>query len=100
MGMLNCWSSAPITPYRFLTKIKGTSPALLGRLVRSTPLIMLVMKARFRYRIYPNRLQRLMLAKTFGCARVVYNDAIRLRQDLYQQGEKVSDTEIQKRVIT
>ncbi|OCQ90383.1 transposase [Limnothrix sp. PR1529] len=58
------------------------------------------MKARFRYRIYPNRLQRLMLVKTFGCARVVYNDAIRLRQDLYQQGEKVSDTEIQKRVIT
>ncbi|MBD2636616.1 IS200/IS605 family element transposase accessory protein TnpB [Limnothrix sp. FACHB-881] len=58
------------------------------------------MKARFRYRIYPNRLQRLMLAKTFGCARVVYNDAIRLRQDLYQQGEKVSDTELQKRVIT
>ncbi|TAD73234.1 MAG: transposase, partial [Oscillatoriales cyanobacterium] len=44
------------------------------------------MKARFRYRIYPNRPQRLMLAKTFGCARVVYNDAIRLRQDLYQQG--------------
>nr|WP_242027753.1 transposase [Limnothrix sp. FACHB-1083] len=83
-----------------MTKIKGTSPALLGLLVRSTPLIMLVMKARFRYRIYPNRLQRLMLAKTFGCARVVYNDAIRLRQDLYRQGEKVSDTEIQKRVIT
>ena len=66
-----------------LTKRKGTSPALLGRLFRLTPLIMLVMKARFRYRIYPNRLQRLMLAKTFGCARVVYNDAIRLRQELY-----------------
>ena len=61
---------------------------------------MLTMKARFKYRIYPNRPQRLMLAKTFGCARVVYNDAIRLRQDLYQQGEKVGDTELQKRVIT
>ncbi|TAD78434.1 MAG: transposase, partial [Oscillatoriales cyanobacterium] len=58
------------------------------------------MKARFRYRIYLNRPQRLMLAKTFGCARVVYNDAIRLRQDLYRQGEKVNDTELQKRVIT
>jgi putative transposase len=41
-----------------------------------------------------------MLAKTFGCARVVHNDAIRLRQDLYKQGEKISDTELQKRVIT
>jgi putative transposase len=41
-----------------------------------------------------------MLAKTFGCARVVYNDAIRLRQELYRQGEKISDTELQKRLIT
>ncbi|KKD35477.1 MAG: RNA-guided endonuclease TnpB family protein [Limnoraphis robusta] len=58
------------------------------------------MKARYRYRIYPNRPQRFMLAKTFGCARVVYNDAIRLRQDLYKSGEKLNDTELQKRVIT
>jgi len=59
------------------------------------------MKARYRYRIYPNNPQRRMLAKTFGCARVVYNDAIRLRQDLYNNnGEKISDTELQKRVIT
>jgi len=59
------------------------------------------MKARYRYRIYPNNPQRQMLAKTFGCARVVYNDAIRLRQDLYKKnGEKISDTELQKRVIT
>jgi putative transposase len=41
-----------------------------------------------------------MLAKTFGCARVIYNDAIRLRQELYRQGEKISDTELQKRLIT
>jgi transposase len=41
-----------------------------------------------------------MLAKTFGCARVIYNDAIRLRQELYHQGEKISDTELQKRLIT
>jgi putative transposase len=58
------------------------------------------MKARFRYRIYPNCPQRLMLARTFGCARVVYNDAIRLRQDLHKKGERISDTELQKRVIT
>ena len=58
------------------------------------------MKARFRYRIYPNRPQRLMLAKTFGCARVVYNDAIRLSRELHERGEKVSNTELQKILIT
>jgi putative transposase len=41
-----------------------------------------------------------MLARTFGCARVVFNDCLRLRDDLHAAGEKVSDTEIQRRVIT
>jgi putative transposase len=41
-----------------------------------------------------------MLARTFGCARVVYNDAIRLRDQRYEAGEKLSDSEIQTRVIT
>ncbi|NJN60467.1 MAG: helix-turn-helix domain-containing protein [Coleofasciculaceae cyanobacterium RL_1_1] len=30
------------------------------------------MKARNRHRIYPNPLQRRMLARTFGCVRVVF----------------------------
>ena len=41
-----------------------------------------------------------MLAQTFGCARVVFNDALRARQDAYAVGEKVSDAEVQRRVIT
>jgi putative transposase len=56
--------------------------------------------ARYRYRVYPTAAQRDMLARTFGCARVVYNDAIRAREDARQRGEKVSDTEVQRRVIT
>jgi putative transposase len=40
------------------------------------------------------------LARTFGCARVVYNDCLRLRQDAHAVGEKVSDTEVQRRVVT
>ena len=41
-----------------------------------------------------------MLARTFGCARVVFNDALRARQDAHTSGEKISDTEVQRRVVT
>ncbi|MCO1660385.1 transposase [Pseudonocardia sp. S2-4] len=41
-----------------------------------------------------------MLARTFGCARVVYNDFLRVRQDAHTAGEKLSDTEVQRRVVT
>lgn len=39
-----------------------------------------------------------MLARTFGCARVVFNDALRLRDDTHKAGEKLSDPEVQSRV--
>ncbi len=41
-----------------------------------------------------------MLARVFGCCRVVFNDALRVRDDAYQAGEKLSGSEIQRRVIT
>jgi len=34
------------------------------------------MKARFKYRIYPKPHQLEPLAKAFGCARVIWNDAL------------------------
>ncbi|HEV8374239.1 MAG TPA: transposase [Actinomycetota bacterium] len=58
------------------------------------------MLARYRYRIDPAPAQRIALAKAFGCARVVYNDALRARQDTYAAGGKLSDTQVQRRVIT
>ena len=54
---------------------------------------------RYRYR-YRSEDQVQALARTFGCARVVYNDCLRLRQDVHAAGEKVSDTEVQRRVVT
>src|SRR6266567_2431030 len=57
-------------------------------------------QARYRYRIEPTAIQRAMLARTFGCARVVFNDAIRCRDQAYRAGEKISPTEVQRRVIT
>ncbi len=41
-----------------------------------------------------------MLARTFGCVRVVFNDALRARQDAHAAGERVSDSEVQRRVVT
>jgi putative transposase len=56
--------------------------------------------ARYRFRIYPTASQRDALARAFGCARAVFNDALRLREQCHAAGEKVSDTEVQRRVIT
>ena len=58
------------------------------------------MLVRYRYRIDPTGVQRQALARAFGCARVVYNDALAERQRAYQAGERISDTEVQRRVIT
>ena len=58
------------------------------------------MHLRYRYRMYPDSLQAVRLARTFGCARVVFNDSLRLRDQLHEAGEKLSDTEIQTRVVT
>jgi len=59
-----------------------------------------VMQVRYRYRIYPSPVQQQALARAFGCARVVYNDCLRLRDACHVAGEKISDTEVQRRVIT
>jgi putative transposase len=57
-------------------------------------------QVRYRYRIYPSPGQQQELARVFGCARVVFNDCLRLRDAAHEAGEKVSDSEIQRRVVT
>jgi putative transposase len=55
------------------------------------------MKARYRYRIYPNKQQQTKLARLFGCCRVVYNDALAL----CRQSEKLpKNGDLQKICIT
>jgi putative transposase len=39
------------------------------------------MQLRYAFRLYPGPGQRTALAKAFGCARVVFNDAVRARED-------------------
>jgi len=55
---------------------------------------------RYRYRAYPTTGQRQALARAFGCARVVCNDALRAREAAHAAGEQLSDIEVQRRVVT
>ncbi|MFD3596783.1 RNA-guided endonuclease InsQ/TnpB family protein, partial [Nocardia sp. NPDC058640] len=59
------------------------------------------MQLRYNYRVYPTPGQQDSLARVFGCARVVYNDALRARRDAYAAGlPYIKDSALQTRVIT
>ncbi|MFI7432286.1 RNA-guided endonuclease InsQ/TnpB family protein [Micromonospora haikouensis] len=60
-----------------------------------------IVQLRYQFRVYPTPGQQIELAKAFGCARVVFNDGLRLRQQAREQGlAYVSDGELSRRVIT
>lgn len=44
------------------------------------------MQLRYAFRLYPEPGQRAALARAFGCARVVFNDAVRAREDARKAG--------------
>ncbi|MGA5563977.1 RNA-guided endonuclease InsQ/TnpB family protein [Streptomyces platensis] len=59
------------------------------------------MKLRYQFRLYPSAPQRTKLTRAFGCARVVWNDALRARQDAHKQDAKrPRAAELSKRFIT
>ncbi|MEU3794724.1 RNA-guided endonuclease TnpB family protein [Streptomyces fructofermentans] len=59
------------------------------------------MQLRYNFRVYPEPSQRHALARAFGCARVVFNDGLRARQEAHAAGlPYVKDTDLQKQVIT
>ena len=43
----------------------------------------------YKYRIYPTDEQKVLLAKTFGCCRFVYNWALNLKVEAYKRGKEV-----------
>ncbi len=55
---------------------------------------------RYRYRAYPGPGQVQALARAFGCARVGFNDTLRARDEAYAAGERIGDTDVQRRVVT
>ncbi|GAA2213582.1 hypothetical protein GCM10009850_090450 [Nonomuraea monospora] len=44
------------------------------------------MQLRYNYRIDPTPAQRIALGQAFGCARTVFNDALRMRNDAHENG--------------
>ncbi|MFF2807036.1 RNA-guided endonuclease InsQ/TnpB family protein [Streptomyces sp. NPDC058000] len=59
------------------------------------------MQLRYSFRLYPNGPQRSALARSFGCARVVYNDALRARETARAEGEPFPRTgDLSKLLIT
>ena len=55
------------------------------------------MEKAFKYRMYPNREQRILLAKTFGCTRFVYNHYLAKRKDAYEK-EGITKEEVQQEI--
>ncbi|MEU7165113.1 RNA-guided endonuclease TnpB family protein [Streptomyces morookaense] len=59
------------------------------------------MQLRYSFRLYPDTAQRIALAKAFGCARVVFNDAVRAREDARRAGMPFPvASELSKKLIT
>ncbi|GAB3482353.1 RNA-guided endonuclease InsQ/TnpB family protein [Nocardiopsis coralliicola] len=57
------------------------------------------MQLRYRFRLYPSAGQRVALARAFGCARVVFNDALRVREQARTAGLPfVSAAELSRRL--
>ncbi|MFF3889304.1 RNA-guided endonuclease InsQ/TnpB family protein [Streptomyces sp. NPDC001914] len=59
------------------------------------------MQLRYTFRIEPGPSQRIALGRAFGCARVVYNDALRAREDARREGLPFPKTgDLSKLLIT
>ena len=57
------------------------------------------MQLRYNYRLYPTPGQRAALARAFGCARVAFNDALRMRKEAFEAGlPHITDAEISARL--
>ena len=58
-----------------------------------------MVQLRYNYRLYPTPGQRAALARAFGCARVVFNDALAARQEAHAAGlPYISDAELSARL--
>lgn len=54
---------------------------------------------RYSYRLYPTSAQQQALARVFGCARVVFNDALAARQAAHEAGEPyITDAELSRQL--
>ena len=54
------------------------------------------MKTGAKYRFYPDKEQELLIAKTSGCTRFVWNHILAFRNEQYQQGVRLNSKAISK----
>ena len=45
------------------------------------------MERAYKFRIYPNKTQQILLQKTFGCVRFVYNYYLNKRIEIYEKNK-------------
>ncbi|WP_165684486.1 RNA-guided endonuclease TnpB family protein [Streptomyces sp. KO7888] len=57
------------------------------------------MQLRYAFRVYPDAGQRIALARAFGCARVVFNDAVRAREDARKAGRPFQTAAVLSRTL-
>jgi putative transposase len=58
------------------------------------------MKRAYKYKFYPTDEQAMLLAKSFGCARFLYNNTLRYRTDkYYKEGVSIGSGEASARII-
>ncbi|WP_439660182.1 RNA-guided endonuclease InsQ/TnpB family protein [Lentzea sp. HUAS TT2] len=66
-----------------------------------TKFMIFVVRLRYKYRVYPTPPQQELMTRAFGCARVVFNDGLRVRQEAHAAGSPyISDGDLSKQVIT
>lgn len=53
--------------------------------------VMIMIEKAFKYRIYPNKQQRIQIAKTFGCVRFVYNHYLDAKRKAYEADKIILD---------
>lgn len=46
-----------------------------------------------KFRAYPNKDQQILINKTFGCSRLIYNKGLAMRDEAYNNGEKIGYNE-------
>ncbi|MEV7345715.1 RNA-guided endonuclease TnpB family protein [Streptomyces sp. NPDC093544] len=57
------------------------------------------MQLRYAFRLYPEPGQERALARAFGCARVVFNDAVRARRTAHEQGDPYPTAALLSKVL-
>ena len=61
---------------------------------------MKVINKTYRFRIYPNKEQEVLLNKHFGCSRFVYNYFLNERKEQYQKDKKSDNYYVQAKTLT